>query len=49
VSIDPPVPAAAAGCGAVGLEIPLQGSGGSVLHFDDPIAPVGKNDWEALA
>jgi hypothetical protein len=37
------------GSRAAGLEIPLQGSGGSVLHFDDPIAPVGENDSEALA
>jgi hypothetical protein len=21
---------------------------GSVLRFDDPFAPVGENDWEAL-
>jgi antitoxin (DNA-binding transcriptional repressor) of toxin-antitoxin stability system len=28
---------------------PLAGLRGSVLSFDDPFAPVGENDWEALA
>jgi hypothetical protein len=28
---------------------PLEELRGSVLRFDDPFAPVGKNDWEALA
>ncbi|MCX5950562.1 MAG: type II toxin-antitoxin system Phd/YefM family antitoxin [Cyanobacteria bacterium] len=28
---------------------PLQQLRGSVLRFDDPLAPVGENDWEALA
>ena len=28
---------------------PLQQLRGSVLRFDDPFAPVGENDWEALA
>ena len=28
---------------------PLEVLRGSVLRFDDPFAPVGENDWEALA
>jgi antitoxin (DNA-binding transcriptional repressor) of toxin-antitoxin stability system len=28
---------------------PLEELRGSVLRFDDPFAPVGENDWEALA
>ena len=28
---------------------PLEELRGSVLRFDDPFAPVGKNNWEALA
>ena len=28
---------------------PLAQLRGSVLRFDDPLAPVGENDWEALA
>lgn len=28
---------------------PLELLRGSVLRFDDPFAPVGENDWEALA
>ncbi|MEB3332609.1 MAG: type II toxin-antitoxin system Phd/YefM family antitoxin [Synechococcaceae cyanobacterium] len=28
---------------------PLQSLRGSVLHFDDPFAPVGESDWDALA
>jgi antitoxin (DNA-binding transcriptional repressor) of toxin-antitoxin stability system len=28
---------------------PLAELRGSVLRFDDPFAPVGENDWEALA
>ena len=28
---------------------PLEQLRGSVLRFDDPFAPVGENDWEALA
>ncbi len=28
---------------------PLGQLRGSVLRFDDPFAPVGENDWEALA
>jgi antitoxin (DNA-binding transcriptional repressor) of toxin-antitoxin stability system len=28
---------------------PLQHLRGSVLHYDDPFAPVGEGDWEALA
>jgi antitoxin (DNA-binding transcriptional repressor) of toxin-antitoxin stability system len=28
---------------------PLEELRGSVLCFDDPFAPVGENDWEALA
>ena len=28
---------------------PLGPLRGSVLHFDDPFAAVGENDWEALA
>jgi antitoxin (DNA-binding transcriptional repressor) of toxin-antitoxin stability system len=27
---------------------PLEELRGSVLRFDDPFAPVGENDWEAL-
>ena len=28
---------------------PLEELRGSVLRFDNPFAPVGENDWEALA
>jgi antitoxin (DNA-binding transcriptional repressor) of toxin-antitoxin stability system len=28
---------------------PLEELRGSVLRFDDPFAPVGEDDWEALA
>ena len=28
---------------------PLEELRGSVLRFEDPFAPVGENDWEALA
>jgi antitoxin (DNA-binding transcriptional repressor) of toxin-antitoxin stability system len=28
---------------------PLEQLRGSVLRFDDPFAPVGENDWDALA
>ncbi|MCS5693070.1 type II toxin-antitoxin system Phd/YefM family antitoxin [Cyanobium sp. FGCU-6] len=28
---------------------PLEPLRGTVLRFDDPFAPVGENDWEALA
>ena len=28
---------------------PLEPLRGSVLRFDEPFAPVGENDWEALA
>jgi prevent-host-death family protein len=28
---------------------PLEQLRGSVLRFDDPFAPVGDNDWDALA
>ena len=28
---------------------PLEELRGSVLRFDDPFAPVGEKDWEALA
>ena len=28
---------------------PLEELRGPVLRFDDPFAPVGENDWEALA
>ena len=28
---------------------PLEELRGSVLRFDDPFAPVGENDWDALA
>jgi len=28
---------------------PLEELRGSVLRFDDPFAPVGENDWDAMA
>lgn len=28
---------------------PLEQLRGSVLHFDDPFAPVGEKDWDAMA